>query len=178
VTTSACKHASHRINKFCNNFWRWSTVIKPITRVTVFHSAELQCCEDYFCRLFPLGFPKDKNRKNWDLGSWEVTVLCWLFCRIADGWRNCPIEEWVISAHKRRPAAPWSLRSSLLDMCWVLNGVCLLSNLLRGKKSYIPLLNNTKTEVIPFILLERLNRSPWNLVYISCHLRPSQRCTS
>jgi hypothetical protein len=33
-------------------------------RVTVFHSAELQCCEDYSFGLFPLGFPKDKNGKN------------------------------------------------------------------------------------------------------------------
>jgi hypothetical protein len=30
----------------------------------LFHSAELQCCEDYSCKLFPLGFPKDKNRKT------------------------------------------------------------------------------------------------------------------
>jgi hypothetical protein len=79
-------------------------VIEPFTRVTIFHSAELQCCKDYSCRLFPLGFPKDKNCKNWDVGTWEVTVLCWLFCRIADGWSNRPIAEWVISSDKLRPA--------------------------------------------------------------------------
>jgi hypothetical protein len=102
--------------------------------VTVFHYAELQCCEDYSCRLLPLGFPKDKNRKIWDLGTWEVTVLCWLFCRIADGWRNCPIGEWVITADKRRPACSLIvLLQSLLEVYWVLNSVCLLSNLLCRK---------------------------------------------
>jgi hypothetical protein len=30
----------------------------------LFNSAELQGCEDNSCRLFPLGFPKDKHCKH------------------------------------------------------------------------------------------------------------------
>jgi hypothetical protein len=48
----------------------------------------------------------------------------------------------------------------------------------------IPLVNGINTtasqivEVITLILLEWVNKSSWNLVHISFHLRPSQRCTS